>query len=237
MMFCNKQNLFSVSGVKKLNIQLRLEQPGDYQEVEWLTREAFWNIHEPGCCEHFLVHKLHSSEAFVRELAFVATENEKIVGNILYTKSAIITQEGTRQEVLTFGPVSVLPAYQRKGIGSALIHHTKQIAADLGYRAILIYGDPAYYSRVGFSPASDYSIQTADGMYAAALQVCVLSQERLSGICGRFVEDPIFDIHAEEAQAFDKGFPFKEKISGTRSQKRFLEILRMTHKPGELKKY
>ncbi|HPF16095.1 MAG TPA: N-acetyltransferase [Thermotogota bacterium] len=216
-----------------MTIQLRLEQPEDYQEVEILTREAFWNIHEPGCCEHFLVHKLHSSDALVRELAFVATDGPKIVGNILYTKSAVVTQEGTRHEVLTFGPVSVLPEYQRKGVGSALIGHTKQIATDLGYRAIFIYGDPAYYSRVGFSPASDYAIQTADGMYAAALQVCVLSDEGLSGIRGRFVEDPIFEIKAEEAEAFDEGFPFKEKISGTPSQERFLEILRMTHKPVE----
>jgi len=216
-----------------LNITIRHEQPKDYAEVEFLTREAFWNLHEPGCCEHYLVHKLHASDVFIPELAFVAMVGEKLVGNILYTKSEIISEDGEKHEVLTFGPVSVLPAYQRKGIGSALIKHTKQIATDMGYPAILIYGDPAYYSRVGFSPAEDYGIKTADGMYAAALQVCVLSEEELSGIHGRFVEDPIFDIDQEEAVNFDKNFPVKEKISGTNSQKRFLEVVSMSHEPEE----
>jgi len=216
----------------KLNINLRLEKPEDYTEVEVITREAFWNLHEPGCCEHFLVHKLHSSDVLIRELAYVATDGKKIVGNILYSKSTIITDDGDEHEVLTFGPVSVLPTYQRQGIGSALINHTKQIAADMGYRDILIYGDPAYYSRVGFSPAEDYRIKTADGMYAAALQICMLSDDtRLVGIHGRFVEDPIFDINQEEAAYFDKRFPVKEKISGTDSQNRFLEVVAMRRKP------
>ena len=216
-----------------MNINIRLEQPEDYSEVEQLTREAFWNLHEPGCCEHYLVHKLHASDVLIPELAFVATVGKKIVGNILYTKSYIISDDGDKHEVLTFGPVSVLPEYQRNGIGSALINHTKQIAANMGYRAIFIYGDPAYYSRVGFSPAEDYGIKTADGMYAAALQVCVLSKEGLSSIQARFFEDPIFDINEEETEAFDKVFPAKEKRSGTDSQKRFLEIVAMRRKPGE----
>ncbi|MFP4460594.1 MAG: GNAT family N-acetyltransferase, partial [Thermotogota bacterium] len=146
-------------------------------------------------------------------------------------KSTIISEDGDKLEVLTFGPVSVLPVYQQNGIGSALINHTKHIAADMGYPAILIYGDPAYYSRVGFFPAEDYGIKTADGMYAAALQVCVLSEEAFSGVHGRFVEDPIFDINQEEAASFDKRFPVKEKISGTGSQKRFLEVVAMRRKP------
>ena len=221
------------SGGSNLNINIRLEKPEDYSEVEQLTREAFWNLHEPGCCEHYLVHKLHSSDVLIPELAFVATDGEQIVGNILYSKSTIILDDWNKLEVLTFGPVSVLPAYQRKGIGSALINHTKHIAADMGYPAILIYGDPAYYSRVGFFPAEDYGIKTADGRYAAALQVCVLSEEAFSAVHGRFVEDSIFDINEEEAVNFDKGFPFKEKMSGTDSQKRFLEILSMSHKPKE----
>ena len=216
-----------------MNINIRLEKPEDYPEVEQLTREAFWNLHEPGCCEHYLVHKLHSSDVLIRELAYVATDGEMIVGNILYTKSNIISDETDKVQVLTFGPVSVLPTYQRKGIGSALINHTKQIATDMGYRAILIYGDPAYYSRVGFSPAEDYGIKTADGRYAEALQVCVLSDEGLSGVRGRFVEDPIYDINEEETANFDKRFPVKEKLNGTDSQKRFLEVVRMSYKPKE----
>ena len=63
--------------------------------------------------------------------------------------------------------------------------------------------------------------------------VCVLSDEGLSGVRGRFVEDPIYDINEEETANFDKRFPVKEKLNGTDSQKRFLEVVRMSYKPKE----
>ena len=37
-------------------VMIRNERPGDYRETEEVTREAFWNVHEPGCCEHYLAH-------------------------------------------------------------------------------------------------------------------------------------------------------------------------------------
>ena len=68
-------------------------------------------------------------------------------------------------------------------------------------------------------------------MYADALQAYELQADALSGIKGRFVEDDIYEISEEAAAEFDKRFPEKEKISGTDSQKRFLELIGMRRSP------
>lgn len=74
----------------------------------------------------------------------------KIVGNIVYTHSKIIKEDGGEQSVVTFGPVSVLPEFQNQGIGGTLIHHSIAKAKEMGIKAILIYGYPDYYKRFGF---------------------------------------------------------------------------------------
>lgn len=63
----------------------------------------------------------------------------------------------------------------------------------MGFRAILLYGDPDYYSRHGFVAAETLGIRTADDMYAAALQVCELQEEALSSMKGRYVEAAVYD--------------------------------------------
>ena len=207
------------------NIILRREQSSDHRENENVTREAFWNNYVPGCDEHYLLHIMRDNSAFVHELNFVAVYDGKIVGNAVYAKSLIKTDIGTEYEMLGLGPISVLPEYQSKGIGGYLISHTRQIARNMGYRAILLYGDPAYYSRHGFAAAESYDIRTSDNMYAEALQVCELYEMALSDVSGCYFEDEVYEIDEAAAVEFDKTFPQKKKIKGTASQKRFLELV------------
>ena len=111
-----------------MNIEIRNETEKDFREVEELTREAFWNLHVPGCNEHYLVHQMRSHPDFIKELDFVAVCDGKIVGNIMYTKASLIDENGQEMAIVCFGPISVLPEYQRKGIGSSLISNTKKVA-------------------------------------------------------------------------------------------------------------
>ena len=62
-------------------MNIRLEQPKDYREVENLTREAFWNVYAPGCVEHFVLHQYRNNPDFIPELDFVMEEDGKIVGS------------------------------------------------------------------------------------------------------------------------------------------------------------
>ncbi|MFA0815162.1 MAG: GNAT family N-acetyltransferase [Anaerofustis sp.] len=211
-----------------MDIILRNETEADWRAVEELTREAFWNVYVPGCCEHYLAHVMRESELFIPELDFVAEADGKIVGNIMYAHSMVAEGDDKIYPVITFGPVSVLPAYQKQGVGSRLIRHTLDLAKKMGYPAVFIYGDPAYYSRFGFVPAETYRIKNASGKYADALQVLELEKGAMEDISGRFCEGAIYDIDEKEAEAFDAQFPPKEK-GYLPSQDRFMEMVQSVH--------
>jgi predicted N-acetyltransferase YhbS len=206
-----------------MDILLRLEEEKDYRIVEELTREAFWNFYVPGCNEHLLIHNLRNTKEYINSLDFVAVYNNRIVGSIIYVEAKILndTKEYT---ILTFGPISVLPEYQNRGIGSTLINHTIEISKKLGYRAIIIYGYPEYYKRFGFIQSNNYNITNKDKKYPAALLVLELYQNALSGIEGIFDEGTFYEINEEETEIFDKVFSKKEKRI-TKTQERFKEMV------------
>ncbi len=104
----------------------------------------------------------------------------------MYTKSKIMDDSGIEHQVITFGPVSVLPSHQGKGIGRKLIEHTMKLAKELGYNAIITYGDPDYYKKYGFEGAKKFDIGTADNLYAIPLIALELYDGALNDISGRF---------------------------------------------------
>ena len=197
-----------------MNIKYRLETPEDYYAVEEMTRETFWSFWEEDrtiCDEHLLVSKLRNAKAFVPELDYVAEMDGKIVGHIIYTKSWIETEDGERYDTLTFGPLTVSPEYQSKGIGRALMQHSFDKAKELGYRAVIIYGIPDYYPRLGFRRAAELGLTTADGSTFDAFLAYPLYEGALDGIRGKHDFDPVyFQLTEEEALEFDKRFPPKE---------------------------
>lgn len=101
--------------MEKIDFQIRLEQPADYRETGQMVREAFWNCYSPGCTEHYLLHVMRGSLNFVPELDFVAVADNRIVGSIVFQKSFVLGDDGNRHDVLTMGPIAVLPSVQRRG--------------------------------------------------------------------------------------------------------------------------
>ena len=203
-----------------MDIKLRNEKKNDYRVVEELTREAFWNLYVPGCSEHLVLHNLRQHPDFIPELDFVAEKEGKIVGHIVYSRGTLIDPQGSKKEVVGFGPVSVLPSLQKQGIGSLLINHTINLARGMGYPAIFIYGDPRYYSRFGFHCAEKYDIKTADGYYAVALQALELKTGALNSLTGRFMESGAYTVDETRLAEFEVTFPHKEKTE-TESQREF----------------
>ncbi len=196
---------------KKLKISLRLEESKDYHEVEALTREAFWGLSET-VNEHLLAHKLRDLPSFIKELDYVAEADGKLVGNIMYSKAKVVSDDGGEAEVLTFGPLSVLPEYQSKGIGKKLMEKTVEKAKELGYRAIIIYGEPDYYPRFGFENAEKYGITTPEGNNFDAFMALPLYEGALDEAKGKFYEDEAFrNLSDEETAEFDKSFEEKKK--------------------------
>lgn len=210
------------------NIKLRTETSKDHEVVESITREAFWNLHVPGCDEHYLTHILRKSPDFIPELDYVALIGDEIVGNIMYSHSIIRSYDNEEYKVLTFGPVCVHPQYQHKGIGRKLISHTLNLAKEMGFGIVAIYGYPDYYAKYGFESAEKHDIRTKDGLYNPGLQVLELTPGALAGISGYFIEADVYTLDANEAEKFDATFPPKLK-EVTPSQQKFMDALNLSH--------
>ncbi len=208
-------------------VTLRREAPADEREVETMVRQAFWNCYRPGCDEHYLVHLLRHSPVFVPALDVLAEADGRIIGSIMYSQAHILLDAGGELPVLSFGPIAVLPSYQGKGVGGRLIRHTQAMARELGETAILIYGDPAYYSRYGFLPAQTYSVGSAQDQYCGALQAYELHEGALHSAAGRFVEDAVYDVDAQAAAEYDRQFPPMLLETDNAAQRRFHEVAAM----------
>ena len=135
-------------------MEIRQERADDYNTVFQVVTEAFSHAEHSDGNEQELVKALRDTPSFIPELSLVAEEDGKIVGHILFTK---ITIEEAIE--LALAPLSVLPAYQRRGIGLALIREGHRIARQLGYDYSIVLGSPAYYPRAGYLPASLYGIE------------------------------------------------------------------------------
>jgi predicted N-acetyltransferase YhbS len=123
----------------------------------------------------------------------------------------VVDKDNHEQEVIIFGPLSVLPSLQKQGLGSALIVHTKKLALNIGYKAIVIFGNPVYYHPFGFENAKTFGISTAEGANVEEFMALELYKGGLQGITGKFYAEPVFEVTEEELGIFDKKFPYKEK--------------------------
>lgn len=141
-----------------MNIIIRQEQEGDQKMVDTLIATAFEEVEISDHQEHFLVQRLRESDAFVPELSLVAILEEQIIGHILLTKIKI---ENTKNsfESLALAPVSVLPEFQKKGIGGQLIRSAHHIAKSLGFQSVVLLGHANYYPKFGYKKASKFTIQ------------------------------------------------------------------------------
>lgn len=137
-----------------MSIVIREENNKDFNEVYEVIKLAFMNAEHTDHNEHNLVNKLRDSEAFVKDLSLVAEDNDKIVGHIMLTKINIGNNES-----LALAPLSVLPNYQKSGIGSKLIIESHKRAKELGYNSVVVLGHSDYYPRFGYEPASKWGIK------------------------------------------------------------------------------
>ena len=194
-----------------MDIKIRNEREEDFREVEELTREAFWNMHVPGCDEHYLAHVMRDHPDFLAELDFVASLDNKIVGNIMYAKSRLINEKNICLNSITFGPISVLPDYQRKGIGSALIKHSTEKAISAGFKVIVIEGHPHNYCKHGFMGCKSLNVSNTDGRFPYGLLVLELEKGCLENHKWKYHPSEVYNLDEKKSLKFDNSFPPKKK--------------------------
>lgn len=195
--------------------RIRPETPDDYRETESLTREAFWNIYRPGCTEHYILHCFRDNEDFVPELDLVMEKDGKIIGHIMYVRGRIKADDGREFPVMTFGPVSIAPEFQRQGYGKALLDASLEKAKAMGAGAICIEGNIEFYGHSGFVTADKMGIYYEGVSRDEELPhflIKELKEGYLTGITGTYSAPSGYFINEEEAEIFDTQFPPKQKL-------------------------
>lgn len=187
-----------------MKVNIRNEKESDYQAVEDMTRKAFYNLYVPGCIEHYLVHIMREHEDFIPELALVIERDGRVIANIMYTKAKLIDMDKNEKQVLTFGPISVLPEYQRQGYGKMLMEYSFEKAVSMGYDTVVIVGNPGNYVGRGFKSCKKYDVCLEEEKYPAAMLVKELRTGVLDGRKWTYCGSPVMNIDEEKARLFDE---------------------------------
>lgn len=197
------------------NIIFRLEKKEEHREVENLVRESFWNVYRPGCLEHYVLHRLRDDPAFVPELDFVMLGDGKLIGQNMFMKAMIKSDDGRNIPIMTMGPICIAPELKRKGYGKMLLDHSLEKAKALGCCAVCFEGNIDFYGKSGFKYASEYGIRyhgLSDGEDASFFLCKELIPGYFDGVTGEYAAPDGYLVDESEAEAFDKGFLPKEKL-------------------------
>lgn len=177
---------------------IRRERPSDVTAVRAVTAAAFEGVEHsappveadgaPG--EATLVGRLRDDPGWVPELSLVAesgTSGPEVVGHVVATHGRLADRPA-----LGLGPLSVHPAHQGRGIGSALMHALLGAADAMGEPVVVLLGEPRLYSRFGFVPAGGLGIESPDPAWGDYFQARTLSAWRAEH-AGRFRYAAPFD--------------------------------------------
>jgi putative acetyltransferase len=132
-------------------MDLREERPDDEEAVHSLHLEAFGD-------HGFVVAELTDAlrEAFIphRGVSLVAVQAGQVVGHVMFTRS-LLDAPRRLVDVQVLSPLAVAPGHQRQGVGSALVRSGVELLSRQGVPLVFLEGDPAYYTRFGFTPGGE----------------------------------------------------------------------------------
>jgi putative acetyltransferase len=128
-----------------MDIEIRNEIPADAPAIEAVTISAFSNAPHSGHNEQFIVSVLR--EAGQLTVSLVAVSAGKVIGHVAVSPVVI---SSTAPGWCGLGPLSVLPEYQRRGVGARLMREALRALREQGAAGCVVLGEPAYYGRFGF---------------------------------------------------------------------------------------
>lgn len=200
------------------NIIIRRETDKDHRVVEELVRDSFWNVYRPGCLEHYVLHRFRDQSDFVPELDLVMEKDGKIIGQNVFVRAEICTDDGRSIPIMTMGPICITPELKRQGYGKLLLDESLKRAACLGCGALCFEGNIHFYGKSGFTYARDFGIRYHDLPVGAddSFFLCrELIPGYLEGVRGVYTPPSGYFVgwnEPEDFERFDAQFPPKEKL-------------------------
>lgn len=165
-------------------MRIELENAKHHGGIDAVTRAAFASDGEAELIERL------RADGLVR-LSLVAVEGDSVVGHAMFTALHVVV-DGRIVDALCLAPVSVLPHYQRRGVGSMLIREGLARCNALGSEAVVVLGHAAYYPRFGFS--ADLASKLAAPFAGESFMALELVAGALDGEAGEVTYPPAFGI-------------------------------------------
>ena len=155
---------------------IRTEEPPDVAAIRFVNEQAF-----DGSGEANAIDALRDRGAVT--LSLVAVIDDRVVGHLCFTP-AVIESPDRSWPAIGLAPLAVLPEYQRRGIGSALMDAGLEECRRLGHERIIVLGHPAYYPRFGFERASQHNVRFEFEAPDEACMILALQPGALDGVSG-----------------------------------------------------
>lgn len=165
-------------------MELRAERAGDQPGISELHGQAF-----PSAEEVRLVDRLRQTGAICAST--VAVAHGRIVGHALFSRASIVFRDRS-VEIAALGPVAVMPAQQRQGVGSAVVGHGLQRCWELGFPAAIVLGSPKFYGRFGFARADAWEVTCELAVPAEAFLIAWAGAPRRGPAVAKY--DPAFAV-------------------------------------------
>lgn len=166
-------------------MNIRCETLLDYPTIAEVNTLAF-----KGKNEAQLIDKIRLSERYIPELSLVAEIDGKVIGHILYSYIDLVNEDTLK--VLALAPIAIHPQFHNKGIGSALITASLEIANTKREAIVIVLGYPSFYTRFGFVPSVSYEIESPFPVPSDVFMVKIL-QNYEEKYKGKVVYPPAFN--------------------------------------------
>jgi putative acetyltransferase len=158
-----------------MEVTIRAEKRADVTAIRAVHRAAFETSMEAN-----LVDTLRDTARPL--ISLVAEQAKEVVGHILFSPATI--PDHTELRLMGLAPMAVMPAQQRKGIGSALVRSGLDEARRMTVDAVVVLGHPSYYPRFGFQPSIRFGIRSSYDVPDEAFMAIELRPGSLTGVNG-----------------------------------------------------
>jgi len=174
---------------------LREEISSDNEAIHQIVLSAFGNAEGEEIVQ--LLIQLQQDETAHPLLSLVATENDQILGHILFTVAQIVPMTASIRAML-LAPLAVHPAWQNRGIGGMLIKTGLTLLSQQGVDVVFVLGHPNYYQKHGFMPAEENGFtaphpilpENAGAWMVQPLRTGLIGQVRGEVQCAEAISDP-----------------------------------------------
>jgi putative acetyltransferase len=164
-------------------MQIRQTTDADLKDILYVEREAFNKNKEADLTKDMLSDL--TANPLISLLAYVESQP---AGHILFTTAHLSNNTAIKISILA--PLAVVPRFQRKGIGAALIKKGLELLQKAGVELVFVLGHPTYYPRSGFTPATKHGFKAfypIPEKYADAWMVQQLQPNIIGSVSGKVV--------------------------------------------------